>query len=291
DRQDDRDQERQFGNASARSHAHFSPEGARFPSSVKRPPVEPIPLGERSPRLAAVRALLQPKGRRAAGRFTVEGPTLLREALAAGREPESVFATQAALPGLPPGLPVAPYLTSPRALARISDLESPPGLVAVFPMVIERPETLLDGGPILLLAGVGDPGNAGTLVRSAEIFGVERIVFGRGGVDPFAPKVVRATMGALFRVRLALAAAGELVAAAAAAGYTLVAASGAGEPLAGFRFPDRSLLAIGGERRGTGWLPAADRAVAIPQKGHGESLNAAVAGAILLYVWSQQSPG
>lgn len=247
----------------------------------------PTELGAHHARLAAVAALQRRKQGWGSARFAIEGPTLLDEAVASGLTIAEVYlgpggaaspATRALEAG---GVPV--YAVDERAMRRISDLETPPGLLAVVDHPPEPIEALLAGdGPVLALA-VADPGNAGTLVRSARAFGVERIVFGRGGVDPFQPKVVRAAMGALFRTRIGLASGEELVAAARAAGRPLVAVDLDGEDLDGFRFPERPVLAIGHERHGVrGWLPARDGAVRIAQNGV-ESLNAGVAGSIVLY--------
>jgi TrmH family RNA methyltransferase len=253
----------------------------------------PTPLGAHSPRLDAVRELRTKRGRRDQGRFAVEGTTLLGEAVASGRVPEAVFATESALAGLPSTGDAPVFVVPDRAMARLSELQTPPGIVAVFPLTLTSLEALLQGGePAVLLAGVADPGNAGTLLRSAEIFGIERAIFGRDGVEPFNPKVVRATMGAIFRTAIALAEPHELLAATRRHGYEVVAATSEGEPLPEFHFPARPLLAIGNERRGvSGWLPDWDLEVAIPQRGRGESLNAAVAGGIILYAYSQACGG
>jgi TrmH family RNA methyltransferase len=253
----------------------------------------PIPLGAHSPKLEAVRALRTKHGRRDQQRFAVEGATMLREALEARRTPDAVYATQAAADAHAALLgPLADrlHVVPDRALARISDLETPPGLVATFPLALDDLETILsEGRPAIVLAGVADPGNAGTLVRSAEIFGLRSAIFARSGVEPHNPKVVRATMGAVFRTRLALADPDELVAGARRHGYEIVAASRDGVALPEFRFPERALLAVGNERHGVAaWLPRYDLGVAIPQPGGGESLNASVAGGIIFYAFSQQ---
>ena len=248
-------------------------------------------LGARSPKLEAVRDLRTTRGRREQGRFAFEGPTLLAEALEAGLPLEALYATQSAFEGLEPGLretlacPV--YLIAPQALQRISDLEAPPGLVAVAQTRLLPVDDLLEGArAALLLAGVSDPGNAGTLVRSAEIFGVEAVLFAEGGVEPYNPKVVRAAMGAIFRERVGVVALDEVAAAAHRKGFRVIAADPQGAALHSFMFPERTLLAVGNERRGVAQL-AWDEAVAIPQLGRGESLNAAVAGSIALYEFSR----
>jgi TrmH family RNA methyltransferase len=249
----------------------------------------PTELSPHNPRLTAVRELRTPRGRREAGRFAAEGPTLLEEAARSGLHPREIYATAEALARLDPGrweaAGTSVYAVPERAFARLSDVETPSGLLAVFDLpaatlaaVLARP------GPVLLLAGVSDPGNAGTLVRSAEAFGAGGVVFGRGGADPFAPKVVRAAMGSLFRLPVAQADAGEILAAAAAAERPVVATDVEGEELAPGGLPANAVLAVGNERRGVrDWLPRWDRAVRIPQRAATESLNAAVAGSIVLY--------
>jgi TrmH family RNA methyltransferase len=257
----------------------------------------PTTLGAHSPRLDAVRALLTKRGRRDQERFTFEGATLLGEALDSGVQPEAVYADDDGYralreAGLEERLECPVFLVPGRALGRISDLETPPGIVAVAAQRLEPLDALLAaGGPALLLAGISDPGNAGTLLRSAEAFGVASVLFGKGAVEPYNPKVVRGSMGAIFRLRLGSVAPDEVVAAAERFGYAIVAADRDGVPLADFAFQERVIVAVGHERKGVaGWLPRWDSAVAIPQRGRGESLNAAVAGSIVLYEFERRSP-
>jgi TrmH family RNA methyltransferase len=175
-------------------------------------------------------------------------------------------------------------------MARLSDLETAPGVLAIFETKLTPLTGLLVGdGPLLLLAGVSDPGNAGTLLRSAEIFGFAGCIFGVDAVEPYNPKVVRASMGAIFRMPIGVGSAADIERAARSAGYELIATGEGGIPLPEFRFGRRSLIAIGNERRGVkGWLSGWDRTLTIPQSGAGESLNAAVAGSIVAYVASSQ---
>ena len=177
---------------------------------------------------------------------------------------------------------------SARGLDRLSDLESSPGIIAVARMQsMPLPELLGLPGLVLLLAGVSDPGNAGTLVRTAEAFGAAGVIFGEGGVEPYHPKVVRAAMGSLFRLPHGTATATELAAGASAAARPIVAADRDGTPLPEFTFPPNPVVAVGSERGGVGaWLPHSDAKVAIPHVGPTESLNAGIAGAIVLYEWS-----
>jgi TrmH family RNA methyltransferase len=249
----------------------------------------PTALSPHSPRLTAVRDLLTPRGRRAAALFGAEGATLLAEADRAGLRPRELFATPSGLQRFDAGRYEAegiPVFELPdRAFARLSDLDTPSGILGIFPLP-ERSaaDVLALPGLVLVLAGVSDPGNAGTLVRSAEAFGAAGVLFGRGGADPYAPKVVRAAMGSLFRVPVASVAADELAAIAKASGRQIVVADTEGEDLGAVALPGDAIVAIGNERRGVrDWLPQWDRAVRIPQRGMTESLNAAVAGSIVLY--------
>jgi TrmH family RNA methyltransferase len=254
----------------------------------------PTALSPHNPRLERVRDLRAAKVRLELNRFVFEGPTLLEEALRSGLAIEDIFVTDAALranaalTATAERSGAAVYIVPDRTLARLSDVEPPTGLLAVAELpggglaaILERP------GVVLLLAGISDPGNAGTLLRSAEAFGAAGAIFGRGGADPFAPKVVRAAMGSLFRLPVASATAEDVLEAAAAAGRPIVAALLAGEPLATAAIPADAILAIGNERHGVaGFLPSWDRAVRIEQASSTESLNAAVAGSIMLYAMS-----
>jgi TrmH family RNA methyltransferase len=251
-------------------------------------------LGLHAPRLDAVRELLTKRGRREAGRFIVEGPTMLEEARGAGAEPEALYATKAGATlhaRLVSAFDDRLYVVPDRAMARLSDVETSPGILGVFPTRLHPLDALLSAGKAAaVLAGVADPGNAGTLLRTAEIFGIERAIFVGDGVEPYNPKVVRATMGAIFRLGIAVCEPSELANAAAAAGYRIVATGRAGVPLPDFRFPAKPLIAIGNERHGVAHvLPQYDDEVAIPHLGRGESLNASIAGGIIFYAFSQQA--
>ncbi|HXP94839.1 MAG TPA: RNA methyltransferase [Candidatus Binatia bacterium] len=248
----------------------------------------PTELRAHHRRLASIAALQRRKEGWGSGRFAIEGPTLLDEALESGLVIAEVYATQAALRAHrrlaeleAAGTPI--FAVEERAMNRISDLETPPGLLAV----VEHPPvplgTLVDGDEPVVGLAVADPGNAGTLLRSARAFGIDRIVFVRGGVDPYHPKVVRAAMGALFRMKIGLGTGEELAEAAQGSGRPIIAIDLDGEPLDRFTFPPRPILAIGHERHGVrSWLPVRDGAIRIPQNGV-ESLNAGVAGSIVLY--------
>lgn len=248
----------------------------------------PTPLGAHNARVDFARSLLDKKGRREHAAFSFEGPTLLAEALASGVELQALYATRtayettaAAAEAESRGVDV--YLVDERTMAKISDVETPTGLLAVAPVRLESAAEILEApGLVLGLADLNDPGNAGTLLRSAEAFGARGVIFGSRGAEPHHPKVVRAAMGAVFRLRMAVAAPADLHAVAGDWQITGLAASG--ERIDRLSWHGKHLVLVGNERRGMGpWEPLCTRLGAIPMSGEAESLNAAVAGSIALY--------
>ncbi|MHB8147591.1 MAG: TrmH family RNA methyltransferase [Vulcanimicrobiaceae bacterium] len=253
----------------------------------------PARLGAHADRIREVRDLLTVRGRREQQRFAFEGATLLEEALRSNLEIESIYTTEASYDASPTiaalerdGTHI--YLVDERTAAKISDLETPPGVVAVARIALVSAARLFaEPGLVLILADLNDPGNAGTLLRSAEAFGASTVVFGHHGVDPHHPKVVRGAMGASFRMRLCVAEPREVQAAAEEHGAPVWGLDTSGEPLEGTSFPPRVGLVVGHERRGLGaWIDVCARCLAIGMRGPAESLNAAVAGSIALYAAS-----
>jgi RNA methyltransferase, TrmH family len=248
------------------------------------------PLGVHSERLARVAALRSRKGRRAGDQFAFEGPTLLHEARESSFVIAELYATQTAFDETPlvreldeSGTPT--FIVEPASAARISDLTSPSGIVAVAAARLRGvDEIFTNAGPIVVLGDLGDPSNAGTLLRSADAFGCGGVVFGALGVEPYHPKVVRGSMGAVFRLPLAVAEPGEVAAAAARAGVRLLGLTARGEAIAGERWERPTALVVGHERAGLGrWLELCEGLLEIPMRGRAESLSAAVAGSIALY--------
>lgn len=249
----------------------------------------PTSLGAHNARIDAARDLLTKKGRKAQGRFSFESPTLLQEARDAGVAIEEIYVTREAYDRAAAslaqiendGVPV--YLVDERAMRRISDVETPSGVVAVAPVRLLAVEAVLArSGVVLLLADVSDPGNVGTLLRTAEAFGVAGVIAGSLGAELHLPKVVRSAMGALFRLPLASADPGSL--AGSLGDWHVTGLSAQGEAAGALTWPQPALLAVGNERHGLGrWEALCTRLASIPMAGKAESLNAAVAGAIALY--------
>ncbi|HKW45773.1 MAG TPA: RNA methyltransferase, partial [Candidatus Eremiobacteraceae bacterium] len=190
------------------------------------------------------------------------------------------------------------YEVDARTLAALTETETPQGLVAVaeFPEhpIREIPKFLSEDAPtiVLILHDIADPGNAGVLVRSAEAFGARAVCFGPNAVEPYNDKLVRASAGALFRIALfTYDAWSECAAAARKAKLTVVAADSAAPDVSSVTIDQRVALVIGHERHGLRDIPVADigRRAGIPQAQHADSLNAGVAGSIMLYEISRST--
>ncbi|HTU70236.1 MAG TPA: RNA methyltransferase [Candidatus Baltobacteraceae bacterium] len=246
--------------------------------------------GAHAERVQRVRELQSVKGRKEHRRFAFEGPTLLQEALRSHVPIEELYVTEPVLEGNAlvreldeRGVPV--YVVDDRTLRKISDLETPTGLVAVARQQTSNVDALLKGPLVLALADLNDPGNVGALVRSAQAFGASGVVHGNLGVDPYHPKVVRGAMGSIFRLPHAIASAGDFMAAARAAGFSVLGLAAGAPDLERVEVRTPAVLIVGHERRGLGlWQLPGVRLAGIPMNEGAESLNAAVAGSVALYV-------
>ncbi|MEY2463987.1 MAG: methyltransferase, TrmH family, partial [Acidimicrobiaceae bacterium] len=143
--------------------------------------------------------------RTATGFFVIDGPLLVRDALEAGVELEGLWVETGLhdeLAGAAEAAGVAVHVVPPNGVARyrLSDLVTPQGVVALARQPATTLDDVIDRNLLLVLVGVGDPGNAGTLLRSAEATGVGAVLFCEGSVDPFSPKCVRASAGSIFHV-------------------------------------------------------------------------------------------
>ncbi len=180
-----------------------------------------------------------------------------------------------------------------RAAAGLSDTVTPQGLVAVCDLLDVPLDVALAGRPtfVVVLVGVSDPGNAGTVIRVADAAGADAVLLAGDTVDPHNGKAVRASTGSVFHLPLARARdAAAVLADCRAAGLALLAADGAGEldlhdPRAAAVLAEPTAWVFGGEAHG---LPAdlaaaADHRVRIPIHGRAESLNLATAAAVCLY--------
>ncbi|MEV4665132.1 RNA methyltransferase [Micromonospora echinofusca] len=269
------------------------------PSRGRRLDAVSGPFTPRTPRVVAARRLQRRRDREAAGRFLAEGPQAVREALARPGVVTELFGTAAALDRYADLAAVAARADVPvseatdEALAVLAETVAPQGLVAVCRHLDVPLERALADAPrlVAVLAGIRDPGNAGTVLRTADAAGAGAVVFAGEAVDPYNGKCVRASAGSLFHVDVVRAPDPvEVVAALRAAGLTVLATTGYGEDDLDDLADDGRLAAptawlFGSEAHG---LPealtaAADARVRVPLHGRAESLNLAAAAAVCLY--------
>jgi TrmH family RNA methyltransferase len=207
------------------------------------------------------------RGRQRSGRFVAEGEDLIAAATANGWQPVDSFVAE--------GSGLSGTEVSEGALAEVSALGSGTRALAIYEQRWSEP-----AGPLAVwLHGVGDPGNVGTIIRSAHAFGAASVILGPGSADPFGPKAVRASMGAIFSVAVARADQIEEL-----PGSTVALAAAAELQLDGAPWPQGEVtLLIGAEREGlpTEVVAAASEARSIAIDG--DSLNAAMAATIALY--------
>jgi TrmH family RNA methyltransferase len=246
-----------------------------------------------------VRALLQKRSTRWAEQvFVAEGSELLRTALRAGTPIESVYV---APEGVDDPLTQAACEEAARAgarlfplakgvLERVADTVTPQPVLTVLPMLHDPAPSPWDSGhrPLLVvMVDVRDPGNAGTVLRTADAAGVDSVMFSGDSVDPYNPKTVRASAGSLFHVPFSVQ--GEpraLAASLAASGYrTLATVVQDGADYATLDWSVPTALFLGNESAGLGpdILEAMGGSVGIPMDGQAESLNVGVACAVICF--------
>lgn len=244
-----------------------------------------------NPLLARVRKLNSRRSfRRAENAFAAEGPKLLGEALRWGAEVEAVIAAPGvSLPELPRG--VRTVEVSEGLLASIADTESPQGIVFLCRGgALTLPERL-KGRRYLVLDGVQDPGNVGTVWRTADAFGADGLILCNGCADPWNSKTVRATMGAVFRLPVYECPLAETADRLAQAGLPLYAAALRDDTVDVRSVPlGRSAVIVGSEGRGVSRqaLELCEKTVKIPMAERCESLNAAVAASVLLWEMARE---
>ena len=218
----------------------------------------------------------------------LEGPHALEQAVAAGAALEAVF-VDAAAGGVGPTVPsgVEVHHVAAEVLRKVTDVVTSQGVAAI----VRRPEHRLadvdPGVAVLVLVTIGDPGNAGTLVRSAEAAGMGAVLFTAGSVDPWSPKAVRASAGSV--LRLPVISGGRRAPCSTRCTRPAAAASGPratdAPDYTDVGLGDDVALVLGNEAHGlpAGLAPMLDAWVRIPMVGAVESLNVAMAGTLLCY--------
>lgn len=255
----------------------------------------------KNPQIQSARELSASKGRQAQRAFLCEGEHMVFEALAVCPQAvQSVFVEEgkrnryepmleAAVMGRQPvgSTPPLPafYAVPERVMAALSQVKTPQGIAAAVGV---SPFLSLDdmGDRLILLENMQDPGNVGTILRTLDAAGFDGCVLTPGCADPYAPKALRATMGSVFRVPMSFGQAEEVVKGLKERGYAVIAATLSGkpfyerEPLGG-----KLCLMIGNEGAGLTdeTVRAATHGFRLPMRGGAESLNAAIAAAVMMY--------
>ncbi len=245
-------------------------------------------MSAKNPLIKRMRDLKNAKTRREEGLFLVEGEVMIREALSCGLRLREAVADESrvAFAEELEGMGLRATLVSRSLLESICDTQTPQGICASFeapqPMEIE-----LLPDRVVALDALQDPGNLGTIWRTADAAGFQALLLGEGCVDPLSPKVQRAAMGSGFRLGFAYA---DLLCDALTElkgrGYKIIASDLRGEDFYAMGdVGERFVLVIGNEARGISQdvSDCADLRVRLPMRGGAESLNAAVAAGIMMY--------
>jgi RNA methyltransferase, TrmH family len=255
--------------------------------------------GRHNPRLKELRSAFRRAELTPHGEYAIEGVKLLEEALRSGQHPEIVFFSESARPLAEKLLPQINGRTEavvlPNALFNsIVPSEAPQGVAALIKPRVFSCAQLLDRaskGPLVVASGLQDPGNLGTILRSAEAFGAVGVFLTEGTVSLYNWKVLRASAGSIFRLPILQISCAELLAMLRARGVRLLATSShldsshQGIPLPKVSWTLPLAIFIGNEGAGLSreLMREMDETVAIPQSAQVESLNAGVAASIVLY--------
>lgn len=245
----------------------------------------------KNPKVTAWKALKERRGRRESGLFLVEGRKMVEEALSSAFPVDALLVddTRADEFPLPDGLPV--FAMPAHVLAAVCDTKTPQGIAAI----VHQADVPLTGKRFVALDGVQNPGNVGTIIRTADAAGFDGILLSNQCADVFSPKVLRATMGSIFRMALRVTDdLPGLLTTLREEGASVVSSQLDGEPFyAHAPLNERFVLVIGNEGNGIsdGVQAVATHRLKLPMRGGAESLNAAVAAGIMMYELTRELPG
>ena len=228
-----------------------------------------------------VKALHSKKGRKEFKCFIAEGKKCVAEALQSGLTIRKIYSCEPSALETDSALQI-----SENEMAQITSLATPSPHLAV----IEIPDVAATSdllGKIIILDQISDPGNAGTIIRTAEWFGISGVIMMENSVEWSSPKVVQSSMGSVFRIKILQLSLPQLTQFLSTRKGVL-GADLRGQPAESVQWPEVDTLIIGSESHGisAGVKSLCNRLVTIPRHGQAESLNAAVAAGILMSRWA-----
>lgn len=228
-------------------------------------------------RIKAVRKLLTKKERTKAKQFLIEGEHLIEEALKWNANILELFV----LENSEFNFDLKTTVVTKDVMKSLSTLVTPPGIVAV----VEMNTQTINSDRILALDGIQDPGNLGTLIRTADAFNFNRILIGKDTVDPYSDKVLRSSQGSHFHVSIEDT---DLVEAINDFDGIVLTTDLQGDSLSSQKITGPIMIVLGNEGQGVSddVLSHANYKVKIDMPGHAESLNVSVAGGILMHQYS-----
>nr|WP_068129337.1 RNA methyltransferase [Nosocomiicoccus ampullae] len=228
-------------------------------------------------RIKEIRKLLTKKGRTKAQQFLIEGEHLIEEAIQFGAHIEEIFVLETDTFNFD----LKTTVVTKDVMSSLSKLVTPPGIIAVVRMETKS----IESDRVLAIDGIQDPGNLGTLIRTADAFNFKRILIGKNTVDPYSDKVLRSSQGSHFHVSLEDV---DLIEVMQNFNGTILTTDLSGEPLTDKITDEKIMIVLGNEGQGVSEevLAAANYKVKIDMPGDAESLNVAVAGGILMHQYS-----
>ena len=237
----------------------------------------------KNPKIAVWRSLKEKKHRDEQNAFLVEGVRIVREALSSSYTVLAVLLREGYSPDFPLPASVPVYLLSENVFQAVCDTKNPQGIAAV--LRIEKKEA--HGRYLLAMDCVQDPGNVGTIIRTADAAGLDGVIMSPDCADLFSPKVLRSTMGSIFRLGFSFPdSLPDALDHYRKNGYSVISSQLDGDPFYGRKdVADSFVLVIGNEGNG---ISAPVKACAthhlrLPMRGGAESLNAAIAAGIMMY--------
>ncbi len=243
--------------------------------------------------LKLIRQLNIKKFRTESHKFIAEGKKIVLEALEYASDrlssivlSESFFKKDSKLAECFKSSADSIYIVPDNIFAELSDTDTPQGILAVLDMSENCYSPTSQDSRIVVLDGISEPGNMGTVIRTAEALGFDGIYLMKGCTDIYSPKAVRSTMGSLFRMKFRTNCSLDDIAALKSKGFSVIATTPSAEAiLESFKAPDKLAVVIGNEAHGIGdtLMSMADHRIKITMDGMAESLNAAVAAGIVMH--------